>query len=504
MTRSLLVAAALAAAAALSGCSRETTCPVGEILCAGRCVDPASDAANCGACGIACDARAACVRGACDCAPVLSSCGGACVDLASDPAHCGACGVACFGGTVCSAAGGPAVCTAACGAGEANCGGACVRLEEDRYHCGACGRSCAAGESCEGGACTSLQVACFSTNEVRAVAPDLSSRGPVRPAGVGPIALATLGADVWAAASLSGSLVRLPAALGAPTEYLLHGKDFEAVTTHAGRILIASAGAGTVVVVDPATGAAVDEVPVGTSAADNVRGIAFADGGAGEKAYVTLYGNAVTGDPAVGQRVVVLDAAGLAACGVSAGPGHCLTPVGAIDVSAGADAPGLAFPGRAVAFGGKVYVVIANLKQSFGFYGTPAGPGRLAVIDPATDTATFLSLGDACGNPGGAALRGSTLWVACGAFGAGGLVEVDLSGAAPAVGEVRALPLLAPGNVAFCGSRGFVTDQFSGDVYPFDPMSFSDSPPSAATICPTSAGPNGYAWAADVACAIDP
>jgi hypothetical protein len=425
------------------------------------------------------------------------------VDLASDPAHCGACGVACFG-TVCSAAGGPAICTGACGAGETDCDRACVRLQEDRSHCGACARSCATGETCEAGTCTSLQVACFSTNEVRTVAPDLSTRGPVRPAGVGPIALTALGADVWAAASLSGSVVRLPPVdLAPPIEYLLHGKDFEAITSHAGYVLISSAGAGTVVIVDPATGAAVDEVPVGT-AADNVRGIAFADGGAGEKAYVTLYGNAITGDPSVGQKVAVLDAAGLGACGVSAGPGHCLTPIGTIDVSAGADAPGLAFPGRAVAFGGKVYVVVANLKQAFGFYGTPAGPGRLAVIDPATDTATFLSLGEACGNPGGAALHGTSLWVACGAFGGGGLVEVDLSGATPVAGAVLALPLLAPGNVAFCGSRGFVTDQFSGDVYPFDPVNFTDSPPSAATICPVSAGPGGYAWAADVACASEP
>lgn len=503
MTRTLLLAAALAATA-ISACSKETTCPVGEILCGGRCVDPASDAANCGACGTACDARAACVRGACDCAPGLSACGEACVDLASDPAHCGACGISCFGGTVCSAAEGPATCQGACGAAETDCAGACVRLQEDRFHCGACGRSCAAGESCEAGACTSLQVACFSTNEVRTVAPDLSTRGPVRAAGVGPIALATLGADVWAAASLSGSLVRLPAALGAPTEYLLHGKDFEAITTHGGLVLLSSAGAGTVVIVDPVTGAAVDEVPVGASAAENIRGIAFADGGAGEKAYVALYGNAVTGDPAVGQKVMVLDAAGLAACG-SAGPGHCLSTIGSIDVSAGADAPGLAFPGRAIAFGGKVYVVLANLEKGFfGYWTDPAGPGRLAVIDPATDTVSYHSLGEACGNPGGAALHGTTLWVACGAFGAGGLAEVELAGGTPVVGAVHALPLLAPGNVAFCGSRGFVTDQFSGDVYPFDPMSFSDSPPWATTICPVSAGPNGYAWAADVACAIDP
>jgi hypothetical protein len=505
MIRSLRLVALITALSAMTGCSKETTCPVGELLCAGTCVDPASDAAHCGSCGTACDARATCQRGACDCAPGLSACGTSCVDRSSDPGHCGSCGISCLG-TVCSSATGPALCSAACGAGETDCSGACLHLDRDRFHCGACGTSCAAGESCVSGTCTSLLVACFSTNDVRSISPDLASRGPTRPAGVGPIALATIGADAWAAASLSGSLVRLPLDLRAASkEYLLHGKDFEYVTTHAGRVLLSSAGAGTVVVVDPVSGAVLDEVAVGTSAGDNIKGIAFAQTNAIDAAFVSLQGDAVTGDPALGQKVAVLDAAGLASCGLTGGPAHCLTVIGSIDLSGGADAPGLAFPGRSVTVGNKVYVVLANLQLGpFGYFTDPAGPGRLAVIDPADRSVGYLPLGAACGNPGGIAIHGQSIWVACAAFGASGLVEVDLSGTSPMVGPLHAVPLGAPGNVAFCGDHGFVTDQYSGDVYPFDAMTFADSPPAAATICPVSAGPGGYAWASDVTCAIRP
>jgi hypothetical protein len=504
MNRSPHLALLLLAVTALAACHKEVTCPVGEVLCAGRCVDPASDAANCGACGVTCDARATCQRGACDCAPGLSTCGASCVDLASDPSHCGGCAIACFG-AVCSAATGPAVCSASCGGGETDCGGACVHLDRDRFHCGACGTACASGESCLEGRCASVQVACFSTNDVRTIAPDLATRGPVRPSGTGPIALASLGAEAWAAASLSGSLVRLPLDLSAPSaEFLLHGTDFEYVTAHAGRLLLSNAGAGTVVIADPATGAVVAEIPVGRSAGENIKGIAFAQVNAVDTAFISLQGDAVSGNPALGQRIAVLDAAGLATCGLAGSPLPCLGVPTSLDVSGGGDAPGLAFPGRSVALGGKVYVVLANLRKgSYGYFTDPAGPGKLAVIDPAGPSVSYLSLG-ACGNPGGIAVHGLSMWVACAAFGGSGLVEVDLSGPVPVVGELHPVPVMAPGNVAFCGAHGYVTDQYSGDIYPFDAMSFASSPPAATTVCPVSAGKGGYAWAADVICAPRP
>jgi hypothetical protein len=432
----------------LSGCAKEITCPTGELVCNGACVDTAVDAASCGACGHDCGAGAGCRAGT------------------------------------------------------------CVALGTDRLNCGTVGHACVAGESCLAGACSSLQVACFSVNEVRAVEPlDLAAGSAPRAAGVGPIALATLGADVWAAASLSGSLVRLPVDLAAaPLEYLLHGNDFEYLTTHAGRVLISNAGAGTVVIVDPATGGAVGEIAVGSVAGENIKGIAFATGpGGGDRAIVSLQGDAVGGNPALGQKVAVLDAAGLATCGVAGSPLPCLGAPTYLGVSGGADAPGLAFPGRSVAHGGKVYVVLANMKKSAaGYFTDPAGPGKLAVVDLSGPSISYVSLGAACGVPGGVARRGSTLWVACAAFGSSGLAEVDLSTATPTVVAVHPTPVTAPGNVAVCGDHGFVTDQWSGDVYPFDPVSYASSPAAATAVCPASAGPYGYAWASDVACAVRP
>ena len=77
-------------------------CDPGELLCGEVCADPMSDAANCGACGVACVDGASCVAGSCACDAGLSFCDGACVDLAVDEASCGACGVACGAGEVCA------------------------------------------------------------------------------------------------------------------------------------------------------------------------------------------------------------------------------------------------------------------------------------------------------------------------------------------------------------------------------------------------------------------
>jgi len=511
MTRSLLLAAALAAFMTLPGCKKEIVCPTGESTCGGACLDLSVDSANCGACAHACAGGMVCKAGACECPTGQSLCGGACVDLATSAAHCGACGNACATGSVCGTGGGVTACVLDCPAGTTACGTSCVRMDTDRLHCGACDRPCVNGESCLTGHCSSLQVACFASDEVRAVEPLEPATGSApRAAGDGPIALATLGGDVWAAASLSGSLSRLPVGLAAaPTEYILHGNDFEYLTAHDGRVLIANAGAGTVVIVDPATGAVAGEIPVGASAGENIKGIAFATSlGGGERAFISLQGDAVTGNPALGQKVAVLDATGLGTCGLAGSPLPCLGAPTFIDLSAGGDAPGLAFPGRSVSLYGKVYVVLANLRKhtdpsswSFGAWVIPAGPGKLAVVDPAGPVVSYFSLTAACENPGGIALRGTTLWVACAASGASGLAEVDLSGDTPSLVAIHATPVMAPGNVAFCGSRGFVTDQYSGDVYPFDAMNFSSSPPAATTVCPPS---GGWAWAADVACATRP
>jgi hypothetical protein len=221
----------------------------------------------------------------------------------------------------------------------------------------------------------------------------------------------------------------------------------------------------------------VSEWVLGPAAGLDPRGVAFV----GDRAYVALYGTDATSG---GQEVVVLDAAG----GI----------VRRIDLRPLADAPGLPFPFKPVAVGTRVFVTLANLKLgSAGFYTDPAGDGKLAVIDTAADDAlSVVDLGGACQNPGGLAEHDGTLWVACGASGA--LLPVNVAGAAPVVGEtVSTAPVYGPGNVAFCGGIGYLTDQWSGTVLRFDPAGLAA--PVSGELCPLSA--QGWAWAADVACA---
>jgi hypothetical protein len=102
------------------------------------------------------------------CRPPSRLCAGRCVDTATDTANCGACGYRCPAA--------PAGFTATCAAGfcryGAACGpayGDCNRTVEDGYevnldssstHCGACGTTCAVGTRCCNGACRSTSQSC--------------------------------------------------------------------------------------------------------------------------------------------------------------------------------------------------------------------------------------------------------------------------------------------------------------------------------------------------------
>lgn len=514
--------AALLAALALAACHKETVCPAGETACGGRCVSLLSDAAHCGACGTACGALSVCSAGACTCAPGATACGAACADLSSDPAHCGACGAACAGTDVCS----DGACAATCAAGLTACGRACVDLTADRNDCGACGVSCAAGQTCRAGACSAdLQVACFATNEVRAVTADLAPAGPARATGQGPISLALDATRVLAANSLSHSLSVLPLDTRLPgVEVPLAGSDFEDVALDQSLAFVANSGLGTEIVYDPGAGRVLDEIVLGATADVNPRGIAFT----GTRAFVPLYGQ---DENTGGQAIAVLDLSGLASCaqpdpappacgsggacpaGRTCRGGVCARTCGTLqktltlrDVAGAFDAPGLPFPSRVLASNGKVYVTLANLQKatsgpSAGYYVDPAGPGRLAVVDTVRgDALSIVSLGDGCKDPGALALEGTTLWISCAWSGGPALLPVDVSGSAPVPGAPQTFPVGAPGNLAFCGGMGYLTDLWSGNVVRFDPA--GKAQPLVVDVCPLSdPGPYGWAWASNVACA---
>jgi hypothetical protein len=135
-------------------------------------VDISSDAQNCGYCGNACalsHASNSCVQGKCavtGCAPAYQDCDGqpanGCeVNVSSDAANCGACGVTCdaTNGAAGCAQGN---CAIVCSQNYANCdqsaaNGCEVSLATDPANCGTCGKACtpanAAAPSCAQGAC---------------------------------------------------------------------------------------------------------------------------------------------------------------------------------------------------------------------------------------------------------------------------------------------------------------------------------------------------------------
>jgi len=143
---------------------------VGQLVCGGICVTPATDTNHCGACNNVCPARAnartTCASGTCGfaCQTGFGDCNGAAADgcevnLNTSLASCGACGNVCparaNATTTCQAG----LCGFTCNAGFANCDGnaanGCeVNLNTDATNCGVCGNRCAA--SCNAGSCGCL------------------------------------------------------------------------------------------------------------------------------------------------------------------------------------------------------------------------------------------------------------------------------------------------------------------------------------------------------------
>jgi peroxiredoxin len=129
------------------------SCPSGQTLCNGTCVNIATDPNNCGACGSKCASGQSCQAGVCfkeSCPSGQTLCDGTCVNTATDPNNCGACGSKCASGQSCQAG----VCfKESCPSGQILCNGTCVNTNTDPNNCGACGNTCASGQSCQAGAC---------------------------------------------------------------------------------------------------------------------------------------------------------------------------------------------------------------------------------------------------------------------------------------------------------------------------------------------------------------
>lgn len=140
-------------------------CADGQASCGGRCVDVASDVANCGACGRVCAlprAIARCVAGQCAialCETGFGDCNGraedGCDTFLGSSSHCGRCGVACdTARPFCDEALGQ--CVTGCPPGLARCAARCVDTRSDVEHCGGCQQRCQFANgiaSCVGGRC---------------------------------------------------------------------------------------------------------------------------------------------------------------------------------------------------------------------------------------------------------------------------------------------------------------------------------------------------------------
>lgn len=124
-------------------------CPAGQQRCAGACVNISADAANCGACGVACPSGEVCIAGQCGCPAGTAFCAGTsqCVSTA--------CAVA---GQVYDSAS----CACVCPGSQQLCNGACVDLSSDVANCGACGTTCTSQPCeqamCAAGVCGSVPV----------------------------------------------------------------------------------------------------------------------------------------------------------------------------------------------------------------------------------------------------------------------------------------------------------------------------------------------------------
>ncbi len=143
------------------------SCEAPRMICGTTCIDPRTDAMNCGGCDSVCTGGMGCVAGVCECTgPGEVRCDGVCIDVRSDPLNCGGCGVACdANGPDCTA--GTCMCGAdpACAPCDLTTCGACETCcpregcrPMDAGNCGGCGLDCAPFDQCgqydETGTCT--------------------------------------------------------------------------------------------------------------------------------------------------------------------------------------------------------------------------------------------------------------------------------------------------------------------------------------------------------------
>jgi hypothetical protein len=130
-------------------------------------------------------------------------------------------------------------------------------------------------------------------------------------------------------------------------------------------------------------------------------------------------------------------------------------------------------PDHAVLLGGLVYVTLNNLAGDF----SAAGPGRVVVVDPATDAVTAkVDLPDQTGCSGIAVDEAAgKLYVSCGGefsdadpTAKSALVEIDVSGSTPALGRIVSGKSLGTAPVSYTAAALFDGNAFTATAGSLD------------------------------------
>jgi len=421
-----------------------------------------------------------------------------------------------------------------CPKDQLSCGGTCVAVRTDPAHCGTCGNVCGEGLSCSAGQCIStpssvgLFLACGNTDQIAQATGSLEAAGGVFTVGTRPVSLTWLdGSTLYSSNSLSGTVSELrldlpvPGGVGVSRTFTVDATsafpDLEYVAANGGLLYVSNASLTTLDVIDPGTGTVLAQTVLDLqNPFAGPAGIAFANG----KAYVAMnFADSIAvldvstcqpSPPACGAGNDCSAHAGTAcvngfcvATACASLRGHIALPSSLASTATGPT------PNRLLVSGSRMYVTLQNLDRTTqGFL--PAGEGRLAIVDLATDTLVqdaagaplAVSLGSACQNPGGFALHGDTLWITCGFYDAfftkarSGMAIVPVSVAAPT--PIARDPIVLEHTVApaaICGGALYAGASDSGDLLRYD---LGSGILTSATLCPIDS--NGNAYVADLTC----
>jgi peroxiredoxin len=174
-------------------------------------------------------------QGSCPSGQIL--CNGTCVNTATDPNNCGKCGSACASGELCQAG----VCAQGCPSGQILCNGTCVNTSTDPDNCGRCGSACAPGESCQNAVCV------CSPTILSDGAPEVVNPGTV--AFVASVATCGTGGSICfyfgiAANNLSGSVCKPVSSQTSPQSVWVPASGFSSQTTYYYQARLATTAGG--------------------------------------------------------------------------------------------------------------------------------------------------------------------------------------------------------------------------------------------------------------------